>query len=92
LKKKVESVEIGIDYERQKAKYYLTQQHKKLRQLLNNKKKKNDFIQTFLQGFTPTESTEGDQEKKTGQETFSTTKDITRNLGKKQCRKGTCFR
>jgi hypothetical protein len=30
---------------------------------------------------------EGDQENKTGQEIFSTTKDITSNLGKKQCRK-----
>jgi hypothetical protein len=35
---------------------------------------------------------EGNKENKTGQETFSTTKDITRNFGKKQRRKGTRFR
>jgi hypothetical protein len=43
-----------------------------LKQLLNNNK--NYCTQTFLLGPTPTESTEeGDQENKTGQETFSTT-------------------
>jgi hypothetical protein len=50
LKKKEDSVEIGIDYEHQKAKYYLTQE---LKQLLNNNK--IDCIQTFLQGLTLTE-------------------------------------
>jgi hypothetical protein len=34
---------------------------------------------------------ESDQENKAGQEFFSTTKDITTNLGKKQCRKSTLF-
>jgi hypothetical protein len=53
LKKKEDSVEIFIDYEHQKAKDYLTQE---LKQLLNNNK--NDCIETFLQGLTPTESTD----------------------------------
>jgi hypothetical protein len=34
---------------------------------------------------------EGDQENKTGQGTFSTTYDITRNLGKEQCQKAHAF-
>jgi hypothetical protein len=50
LKKKEDSVDVGTDYEHQRAKDYLTQQH------LN--KNKNDYIQTFLQGLTPTESTD----------------------------------
>jgi hypothetical protein len=45
LKKNEDSVEIGIDYEHQKAKDYLTQE---LNALLNNNQ--NDCIQTFLQG------------------------------------------
>jgi hypothetical protein len=47
------SVEDGTNYERQRAKDYLTQE---LKQLLNNNK--NDCTQTFLQGLTPTESTD----------------------------------
>jgi hypothetical protein len=52
LKKKEDSIEIGINYENQKT-THLTQE---LQQLLNNNK--NDCIQTFLQGLTPTESTD----------------------------------
>jgi hypothetical protein len=82
LKKKEVSVEIGTDYEHQRAKYYLTQ---KLKELFNNNEK--DCILIFLQGLSPAESTdfpvEGDQETKTGQKT--------RNLGKKQRRKSTRF-
>jgi hypothetical protein len=43
---------VGTDYEHQRTKDYLTQE---LKQLLNNNK--NDCIQIFLQGLTPTEST-----------------------------------
>jgi hypothetical protein len=55
LKKKEDSVEVGTDYEYYKGKDYLTQESK---QLLNNKKKKKNCIQTFLQGLTPTEFTD----------------------------------
>jgi hypothetical protein len=73
-----------------KSKRLLNTATQELKQFLN--KNKNDCIQTFLQHLTPTESTvEGNQENKTGQQTFSTTWDITRNLGKKQRPKSTCF-
>jgi predicted deacetylase len=52
-RKKEDSVVVGTDYKHQRAKDYLTQE---LKQLLNNNK--NDCIQTFLQGLTPTESTD----------------------------------
>jgi hypothetical protein len=52
LKKKKSSVKVGTDYEHQRAKDYLTLE---LKQLLNNN---NYCIQTFLQGLTPTESTD----------------------------------
>jgi hypothetical protein len=69
------------------SKRLLNKATQELKQLLN--RNKNDCIQTFLQGLTPTESTyyshvKGGQENKTDQETFSTTYDITRNLGRKQ--------
>jgi hypothetical protein len=52
---KKDSVEIGTYYEHQRAKDYLhlTQE---LKQQPN--KNNNDYIQTFLQGLTPTESTD----------------------------------
>jgi hypothetical protein len=48
--------EIGIDYEHQKAKDYLTQQHRNSSNSSITKKK--DYIQTSLQVLTPTESTD----------------------------------
>jgi hypothetical protein len=44
---------VGTNYEHQKAKDYLTEE---LKELLNNNK--NDCIKTFLQGLTPTDSTD----------------------------------
>jgi transposase len=63
-----------------------------LQELLNNSK--NDCIQTFLQGLTPTESTAHSlwkAIKKLKHQKPSTTVDNTRNLGEKQHRKSTCF-
>jgi hypothetical protein len=56
LKKKEDSVEIGIDYEHQKAKRLLNTATQELKRLLNNNK--NECIQTLLQGLTPTEYTD----------------------------------
>jgi hypothetical protein len=53
---------------------------------------KTDCIQTFLQGLTPTESTERRRPREwTSQEPFFTALDITRNLSKKQRRKKHAF-
>jgi predicted Zn-dependent protease len=52
-KKKEDPVEVGTDYENQRAKDYLTATQE-LKRLLNNNK--NGCIRTFLQGLTPTES------------------------------------
>jgi hypothetical protein len=53
VKEKKKTVEISTDYKHQRAKDFLTQE---LKQLLNNNK--NDCIQIFLQGLTPTKSTD----------------------------------
>jgi hypothetical protein len=58
---------------------------------------KNYCIQTFLQGLTPTESTDyslwrATKKLKHVKKTFSAIANITRNLGEKQHRKSTCFR
>jgi hypothetical protein len=55
LKEKEDSVETGINYKHHKAKKLLNTTQE-LKQLLNNNK--NEYIQTFLQGLTPTESTD----------------------------------
>jgi hypothetical protein len=94
LKKKEESVEIGVDYEHQKAKDYLTQRHRSS----NNSSIAIKIIaykhscKVLHQQNPLLFPVEGDQENKTDPEIFSTTMDITRNLGKKQCRKITRFR
>jgi hypothetical protein len=54
IEEKENSIETGTDYEHPKAKDYLTQQHKNSKQFLYNNK--NNCIQTFLQGLTPTKS------------------------------------
>jgi hypothetical protein len=53
INKNEDSAKLGTDSEHQKAKDYSTQQ---LKRLLNANK--NDSIQTFLQGLTPTDSTD----------------------------------
>jgi hypothetical protein len=81
--KKKDSVEVGTDYEHQRAKEYLTQQHRNS----NNSSITTKIIASkhsckVLHQLNPLFHVEGDQENKTCQETFSTTCNITRNLGK----------
>jgi hypothetical protein len=53
-RKKEDSLQVGTDYEHQRVEDYLNTTTKELKQLLNNNE--NDYLQTFLQGLTPTES------------------------------------
>jgi hypothetical protein len=76
LKQKEDSIEVSTDYEHQRAKDYLTQQHRNS----NNSSIRTKMIASkhsckVLHQQNPESRipVEGDQENKAGQETFSTT-------------------
>jgi hypothetical protein len=91
---KTYSIEMGTNYEHLRTKYCLAQHHRNSNNSSITAKmiaSKHSF--KVLHQQNPLFPVEGDQENtcKAGQETFSTTKDITRNLGKKQLHKSRHF-